>query len=115
MSTLRRVWPPGRAPPRRDGVPASREDRALRRNPQSGGRGVKGLPGRQMRGLPKGARLECIDNTGAKIVEIIEVKKYRGVRNRLSSAGIRQLLVGAVEKGNPGDRKQAMNAGVVPQ
>src|SRR2546429_5315318 len=93
MSTLRRVWPPGRAPPRRDGVPASREDGTLRRDPQPGGRGVKGLPGRQMRGLPKGARLECIDNTGAKIVEIIEVMKYRGVRYRLASACIDELLV----------------------
>src|SRR2546429_1422589 len=102
--------PQGRAPPRRDGVPASREDRALRRNPQPGGRGVKGLPGRQMRGLPKGARLECIDNTGAKIVEIIEVKKYRGVRNRLSSAGIADLLVVAVKKGTPATRKQVRDA-----
>src|SRR2546427_10795480 len=91
------------------------EDRAFRRDPQSGGRSVKGLPGRQMRGLPKGARLDCIDNTGAKIVEIIEVKKYRGVRNRLASAGIADLLVGAVKKGAPGTRKQGMNAVVVRQ
>src|SRR5438132_1696947 len=107
---------PASGPPDRgDGVSAPREDRALRRDPQSGGRGVKGLPGRQMRGLPKGARLECIDNTGAKIVEIIEVKKYRGVRNRLSSAGIADLLVVAVKKGTPETRKQVMNAVVVRQ
>src|SRR5256885_5962518 len=93
----------------------SREDRAFRRDPQSGGRSVKGLPGRQMRGLPKGARLDCIDNTGAKIVEIIEVKKYRGVRNRLASAGIADLLVVAVKKGTPETRKQVMNAVVVRQ
>src|SRR2546421_11039695 len=68
-----------------------------------------------MPGLPKGARLECIDNTGAKIVEIIEVKKYRGVRNRLSSAGIADLLVVAVKKGTPETRKQVMKAGVVRQ
>ena len=30
---------------------------------------MKGLAGRQTRGLPKGAQLECIDNTGAKVVE----------------------------------------------
>src|SRR2546422_7090448 len=92
-----------------------REDRAFRRDPQSGGRSVKGLPGRQMRGLPKGARLDCIDNTGAKIVEIIEVKKYRGVRNRLASAGVADLLVVAGEKGAPETRKQVMNAVVVRQ
>ena len=32
---------------------------------------MKGIAGRVMRGLPTGARLECIDNTGAKIVEIV--------------------------------------------
>jgi len=76
---------------------------------------VKGLPGRQMRGLPKGARLECIDNTGAKIVEIIEVMKYRGVRNRISSAGIADLIVVAVKKGTPETRKQVMRAVIVRQ
>src|SRR5437667_9533843 len=68
-----------------------------------------------MRGLPKGARLECIDNTGAKIVEIMEVKKYRGVRNRLSSAGIADLLVVAAKKGTPETRTQVMSAVVVGQ
>src|SRR2546425_10584301 len=76
---------------------------------------MKGLTGRQTRGLPKGARLDCIDNTGAKIVEIIEVKGYRGVRNRLSSAGIADLLVVTVKKGTPETRKQVMNAVVVRQ
>src|SRR5437016_11810017 len=68
-----------------------------------------------MRGLPKGARLECIDNSGEKIVEIIEVKKYRGVRNSLSSAGLADLLVVAVKKGTPETRKQVMNVLVVRQ
>ncbi len=76
---------------------------------------MKGLPGRQTRGLPKGARLECIDNTGAKIVEIVEVKHYRGVRNRLASAGIADLLVVTVKKGTPETRKQLFNAVVVRQ
>src|SRR5881296_442798 len=65
--------------------------------------------------LAEGARLDCIDNTGAKIVEIIEVMKYRGVRNRISSAGIADLLVVTVKKGTPETRKQVMNAVVVRQ
>src|SRR5207245_5158547 len=102
--------PPGRQSGLGDGVPTAREDRALRRDPQPGGRRVKGLPGRQTRGLPKGARLECIDNTGAKIVEIIEVMKYGGVRNGISSAGIPDLPVVPVRKGTPEPRKKRRNA-----
>src|SRR5256885_1034127 len=50
-----------------------------------------------------------------QILESIEVKKYRGVRNRLASAGIADLLVVAVKKGTPETRKQVMNAVVVRQ
>jgi len=76
---------------------------------------VKGLPGRQMRGLPKGARLDCIDNTGAKIVEIIEVRRYHGVRRRIASAGIGDVIVVSVKKGSPEMRRQVVNAVIVRQ
>ena len=76
---------------------------------------MKGLPGRQTRGLPRGARLGCIDNTGAKIVEIIAVKTYKGVRRRLPSAGIGDLLVVSVKKGTPEIRKQIVHAVIVRQ
>ena len=76
---------------------------------------MKGLPGRQTRGLPKGARLECIDNTGAKVVEIVEVPKYHSTRRRLSRAGIGDLLVVTVKKGTPEMRKQLFNAVIVRQ
>ena len=49
---------------------------------------MKGIAGRQIRGLPTGARLECIDNTGAKIVEIVAVPKYKGTHRRYPKAGV---------------------------
>ncbi len=76
---------------------------------------MKGLPGRQTRGLPKGARLECIDNTGAKVVEVVEVPKYHSTRRRYSKAGIGDLLVVTVKKGTPEMRKQLVNAVIVRQ
>ena len=76
---------------------------------------MKGLPGRQMRGLPKGARLECIDNTGAKVVEIIAVPTYHGVRRRLPSAGIGDRIVVSVKRGSPQMRKQVVQAVIVRQ
>lgn len=76
---------------------------------------MKGLPGRQTRGLQKGSRLECIDNTGAKIVEVVEVPKYRGVRHRRASAGVADFLVVTVKRGSPETRKQLMNAVIVRQ
>ena len=49
---------------------------------------MKGLAGRRGRGLPKGARLDCVDNTGAKIVEIIAVRNWHGTHRRYPRAGI---------------------------
>jgi large subunit ribosomal protein L14 len=76
---------------------------------------MKGLPGRQTRGIPKGARLNCIDNTGAKVVEVVEVPKYHGTRRRYPSAGVGDLLVVTVKKGTPEMRRKLMNAVIVRQ
>ena len=67
---------------------------------------MRGIAGRQTRGLPKGAYLDCIDNTGARVVQIVEVPKYHGKLRRLSTAGIGDLLVVSVKKGTPEMRKQ---------
>ncbi|MEM3444782.1 MAG: 50S ribosomal protein L14 [Thermoplasmata archaeon] len=76
---------------------------------------MKGIPGRQTRGLPKGARLECIDNTGAKEIEIIAVPKYHGSHRRYPSAGIGDIVVASVKKGTPEMRKQVVYAVIVRQ
>ena len=76
---------------------------------------MRGLAGRQTRGLPKGARLDCIDNSGAKIVEIVAVMKYHGVHRRYPSGGIGDLLVVTVKKGTPEVRKQLFRAVIVRQ
>jgi large subunit ribosomal protein L14 len=76
---------------------------------------MKGLAGRQTRGLPKGARLECVDNTGAKIVEIISVLKYHGVHRRYPSGGIGDILLITVKKGTREVRKQLFRAVIVRQ
>jgi len=76
---------------------------------------MKGLPGRQMRGIPTGARLSCVDNTGAKIVEVIAVPKYHGTSRRYPSAGVGDILVVTVKKGTPETRKQVMRAVIIRQ
>jgi large subunit ribosomal protein L14 len=76
---------------------------------------MKGLPGKQMRGLPVGAKIKCVDNTGAKIVQIVSVMKYHGVHRRLPLAGIGDLVVVSVKKGTPEMRKQLLNAVIVRQ
>jgi large subunit ribosomal protein L14 len=76
---------------------------------------MKGLPGRQIRGLPVGTKMKCIDNTGAKIVQIVSVMKYHGTHRRLPFAGIGDIVIVSVKKGTPEMRKQLLPAVIVRQ
>ncbi len=76
---------------------------------------MKGIAGRTMRGLPVGARLECIDNTGAKIVQIIMTPKLKGTHRRTPTAGIGDLVIISVKKGAVDMRRQLMKAVIVRQ
>lgn len=76
---------------------------------------MKGISARITRGLSTGSRLKCIDNTGAKEIEIVMVPKYHGVHRRYPQAGIGDLLCISVKKGPPQMRKQMFNAVVVQQ
>lgn len=76
---------------------------------------MKGIPGRMTRGLQVGSYLDCVDNTGAKVVQIVTVPKYHGVQRRYPRAGIGDLLVVSVKKGTPEMRRQLVNAVIIRQ
>ena len=76
---------------------------------------MRGIPGSVTRGLPTGARLECIDNTGAKLVEIIMVPKIGGTHRRYPAAGVGDIVTISVKKGTPEMRRQILQAVIVRQ
>lgn len=76
---------------------------------------MKGIGASVTRGLPKGARLTCADNTGAKIVEVVAVLKYHGSARRTPAAGIGDLITVAVKKGTPEMRHQLEKAVIIRQ
>ncbi|GBF35978.1 MAG TPA: 50S ribosomal protein L14 [Methanothermococcus okinawensis] len=76
---------------------------------------MKGIGSKITRALPTGARVICADNTGAKELEIIAVKNYKGVARRLPSAGVGSMVVVSVKKGTPEMRKQVLPAIIIRQ
>jgi large subunit ribosomal protein L14 len=76
---------------------------------------MKGIAGRTKRGLPVGARLDCIDNTGAKIVQIIMTTKLKGTHRRYPRAGVGDMIIISVKKGAADMRRQLMKAVIVRQ
>jgi large subunit ribosomal protein L14 len=76
---------------------------------------MKGFGSKVIRSLPNGARLTCADNTGAKELEIIAVKGYKGVARRLPAGGVGSLVFVSVKKGTPEMRKQVLPAIIIRQ
>lgn len=76
---------------------------------------MKAMTSNVTRVLPIGARLQCVDNTGAREVEIVSVKGYKGVRRRLATAGVGDMIIISVKKGSVDMRKEIMTAVVVRQ
>lgn len=81
-------------------------------------RGRGGAAGNKFRitvGLPVGAVMNCADNTGAKNLYVISVKRVQGRLNRLPSAGVGDMIMASVKKGKPELRKKVMPAVVIRQ
>jgi len=76
---------------------------------------MKALKADITKALSKGSRLVCADNTGARELQIISVKNYRGTRRRQPRAGIGDVVVVSVKKGDPDMRRQVLDAVVVRQ
>ncbi|MEM5815155.1 MAG: 50S ribosomal protein L14 [Candidatus Aenigmatarchaeota archaeon] len=76
---------------------------------------MKGLASSVTKALNVGSYVVCADNTGAKIVQIISVKTYKGKRRRIPKAGVGDLVKVVVKSGDVKVRKQIFNAIVVRQ
>lgn len=76
---------------------------------------MKAVRSRITRGLPLGCVMEPCDNSGAKVVRLIAVKRSKTVKGRSPAAGVADLVLVAVKKGKPELRKQVFPAVVVRQ
>lgn len=76
---------------------------------------MKGLAGRQHRGLPLGAVMTCADNSGAKIISLIDVKAWHGKARKIPAAGVGDLFIASVKRGNPEMRSKVVYAVVIRQ
>jgi len=79
------------------------------------GKGGVGNKFRLTVSLPVGAVMNCADNTGARNLFVISVKRVQGRLNRMPSAGVGDMFMASVKKGKPELRKKVMQAIVVRQ
>jgi large subunit ribosomal protein L14 len=67
------------------------------------------------RALPVGAQINCADNTGAKILEIVMVQKIKTRSSRAPSAAVGDYVNVVVKKGPAELRKQVHGALIIRQ
>ncbi len=76
---------------------------------------MKAIKARVTKALNVGSRLTCADNSGAKIIEIISVMGYKGVKRRQPASGVADMIKAAVKAGDVKMRHQVVNAVVIRQ
>jgi len=57
----------------------------------------------------------CADNTGARMVQVVSVFGYHGVRRRQPKLGLGDLATVSVKKGTPDMRRKLLRAVVIRQ
>jgi large subunit ribosomal protein L14 len=78
-------------------------------------RGVVGHRLKLSRGLPTGSLIRCTDNSGAKLVRLIQVIGYKGRLRRIPAASVGDMVVVSVRKGTPDMRRKMFRAVIVRQ
>ena len=76
---------------------------------------MRGLASKIPRALRIGSKMVCADNTGARVVQIVSVFGYHGVKNRQPKLGIGDLATVSVKKGTPDMKRKLVKAVVVRQ
>lgn len=76
---------------------------------------MKAVKSNVSKALPIGARLVVVDNSGAKVIQIITVKNYKTRTKKLMAAGVADLVTAAVKVGDPEMRHKVVQAVVVRQ
>ncbi|MBO4521836.1 MAG: 50S ribosomal protein L14 [Methanomicrobium sp.] len=76
---------------------------------------MKAKQSRTPRALQTGSRMTCADNTGARVVQIVSVNIYHGVRRRQPKLGLGDMAIVSVKKGTPEMRRKLEKAVVIRQ
>ena len=67
------------------------------------------------RGLLAGSEMKCADNTGARVLRLIQAMGYKGRLRRYPSATVGDKVTVSVRQGSPDMRKKIFQAVVIRQ
>jgi large subunit ribosomal protein L14 len=81
----------------------------------SSAKGMVGHGPKVARGLVPGSMLRCTDNTGARILRLVQVMGYKGRLRRYPSGSVGDKITLSVRRGTPDMRKKIFQGVIVRQ
>ena len=76
---------------------------------------MKAIKSKVAKGLPIGASVDVVDNSGARIIQIISVKGYKTRTRTLGAAGVGDMVTANVTAGKPDMKHKVVQAVIVRQ
>ena len=76
---------------------------------------MRAVKSKVTKGLPIGAFVDVVDNSGARIIQIVSVRGYKTRTRTLAAAGVGDLVTATVTAGKPDMKGQVFDAVVIRQ
>ena len=78
-------------------------------------KGALGQRQKISKGILAGSVVKCADNTGARAIRVIQVKRYKGRLRRVPKAAVGDMIIVSVRRGTPDLRKKIFQAVLIRQ
>lgn len=76
---------------------------------------MKAIKSKVAKGLPIGAQVDVVDNSGARIIKIVSVKGYKTRTRTLAAAGVGDMVTANVIAGKPDMKHKVVQAVIIRQ
>ncbi len=76
---------------------------------------MRAVKSKVTKGLPIGAFVDVVDNSGARIIQIISVRGYKTRTRMMAAAGVGDMVTAAVTAGKPDMMHKLVQAVIVRQ
>ena len=76
---------------------------------------MKAVKSKVSKGLPIGASVDVVDNSGARIIKVISVKGYKTRTRTMASAGVADMVTANVTAGKPDMKHKVVQAVIIRQ
>ncbi|MCW1296295.1 MAG: 50S ribosomal protein L14 [Candidatus Parvarchaeota archaeon] len=76
---------------------------------------MKPIKAHVTRAIPVNSTIKVADNSGARLITVISIRGYKGVKNRYPAGGVGDIITAVVKDGTPEMKHKIVNAVIIRQ